>query len=87
MERTQDGDTVAQYEKAQESWFAHVPSALAQMGVDVATVEQHEGPRHVSPAYHQGIEEWGQYYAAVGVTREAIGEDPRTPRERLKGVV
>ena len=81
MERTQDGDIVAQYEKAQESWFAHAPSPLAQMGD--AVVEQHEGPGHASPAYHPGIEKWDAYYATVGVTRATIGDDPRTPRERL----
>ena len=58
MERTQDGDIVVQYEKAQESWFAHAPSLLAQMGD--AVVEQHEGPGHASPAYHSGIEK-GDY--------------------------
>jgi len=91
-------ETVARFEKEQESWFATDPHAavFASMGdAHAAAGHQHvepedsaaefavDGTREAQP---QASAEWDTYYNAAGVSRETIGEDPRTPRERLAEV-
>ena len=76
MERTQDGDIVAQYEKAQELWFAtgHGP-VFVQLGDEVVEHSSTWGSprrvgRHVTPAE---VEASRRLFAAqLGLTYEEL---------------